>query len=97
MRILHLSAFQKAIQVDKEAIMAETKLKQFDETPTDKAERQKHEQELKSSQSYIDEQVEKCIQENPDTTYDEDRIKKLAEEKKKREEERWRRFHFFKD
>lgn len=72
-------------------------LKQFDELEKDRQQRLQHEKEMKDSQSYIDAQAAKCVEEFPDMVSSPERNKKLEEQKKKREKERWREFHFFKD
>ena len=68
------------------------RLKQYSQNELDKIAAEDAERE--EAQSYINEQAAKCVEEHPDLVSSEGRIKKLAEQKKKREEERWRRFHY---
>ncbi len=66
-----------------------TELQPFDELEKDRQRRLQHEKELKSSEAEIDRHVKAAIEENPDVAFDEDRIKKLAEEKQKKRKERY--------
>ena len=50
--------------------------------------------EREEAQALIDETVDKCVKAYPDLVSTVERNKEIEEQKKKREEERWREFHY---
>ncbi len=66
--------------------------KNFSKEELDRIEAQDKERE--ANQALIDEMVNKCVKDYPDLVSTAERNKQIEEEKKKREEERWREFHY---